>query len=108
MLPIAEMKTKLHTEYERICEEQNVQGVKLEKAIADKKEWNDLKKKKEEEENILETVRKEEEAAIIEAASLETEISKRNGQLAEMEELPFANLEEAKKTLEIYTSICWC
>ena len=91
------MKTKLQKEYERICEEQKVQGKNLEKAIADKKEWNDLKKKKEEEEAILEAVRKEEETAIMEAASLETALSKRKGQLAEMEELPFADLEEAKQ-----------
>lgn len=97
VLSIAEMKTKLQTEYERICEEQKVQSANLEKAIADKKEWNDLKKKKEEEEVILEAVRKDEETAIMETASLETELSKRKGQLSEMEELPFANLEEAKK-----------
>ena len=96
-IPISDMKAKLQTEYERICEEQKVQGTNLEIAIADKKEWNDLKKKKEEEELILEAVRKEEEAAIMEAASLETELSKRKGQLAEMEELPFTNLEEARK-----------
>lgn len=97
VLTVSDMKTKLQTEYERICEEQKVQGLSLEKATADKEEWNALKKKKEEEEVILETVRKEEETAIMEATSLETELSKRKGQLAEMEELPFENLEEAKK-----------
>ena len=91
------VKNLLAESYEAICVEKADYEARWEKAVLQKNEWKKLQKQVEEEGQELEKLRVLEDEIKKEIAKLGSEIANREGQLKDIEELPFANLEEAKK-----------
>ncbi len=89
------MKKELQTFYERIGSEKEEKEKQWKEALLQKERWQILQKKIAEYTEQLEKLRKNEEAIVQEIINLETETAKIQGQLKEMDELAFANLQEA-------------
>lgn len=94
-MDVEALEEQVQEAYEKLCIEKAAQEGKWKEALAQKNRWGILQRQISEESQQLELMRKNEEEAKNALLKVETESANVKGQLSEMEELPYANLQEA-------------
>lgn len=98
------MKENLQKFYEECCLERKEKEKQWKEALLQKERWQSLQKQIADENEQLDALRNKEEDITKQLSVVETDCAKIKGQLREMEELTFSNLQEAvseRKKLEV-------